>query len=904
VKDLFHATADDNRASLVAVVGVAGIGKSRLAWEFEKYADGLVENVWWHRGRCLSYGDGVAYWALAEMVRMRARIAEDDPPEEALAKLRAAVEEHVPDSEEREWIEPRLQHVLALTDRVAADPNDLHSAWRLFFERMALTGPVVLLFEDLHWADAALLDFIEYLLDWSRNHRIYVLTLSRPELGERHPTFGTRIRSSTALTLEPLDGEAMDELLQGLVPGLPDELRATIRDRADGVPLYAVETVRMLFDRGLLEADGDGYRVSGSLEALEVPETLHALIAARLDGLEPPERRVLEDAAVLGKTFTRRGLAAISGSSEEELDPLLTSLVRKELLTLQMDPRSPERGQYGFLQALVQRVAYETLARRERKARHLAAAGYLEHEAGLEPDEIAEVIAAHYLDAHAADTDAVDADAIKTQAREWLCRAGERAAALAAPDDARRSFDRAVELADDDAERARLIERAGDMAGFANDAVTSAERMADARALFEEAGLTHDAARATARLSLALWKLGRGEEAMHLLDSALEVLERDEPDENIAWLASEAARIHHFQGDDETAMERVEFALEIAEREGYTAVLSDALNTKAILIPLRPNESRALLREALAIALDHDLFPQAIRAYNNLAVGAVSEDRWDDARRYTEAGFELARARGDYSFATSLGMGLVSELIWDGDWEGAFALADELPLEPVSAIPSQVFGCVSLARVAYERSDPQLAERWLAQVSPDVATSSDIQLRNVSSWMRAVEAIGGNRLADALPDLMEVVERMTAEGVVGHAETCFTDAATIAMDLRDPELAMPFAAWLETVPTGQRTRPVVLACARIRANAAAAKEDHDRAAEEYGTSLAIARNLGRPALLGPVLVDYGRWLVETGRAEEAAPLLEEAREMFEGMGATRWLARLEELAPQAEAAVT
>jgi hypothetical protein len=211
---------------------------------------------------------------------------------------------------------------------------------------------------------------------------------------------------------------------------------------------------------------------------------------------------------------------------------------------------------------------------------------------------------------------------------------------------------------------------------------------------------------------------------------------------------------------------------------------------------------------------------------------------------------------------------------------------------------------VSLARVAYERSDPELAERWLAQVSPDVATSSDIQLRNVSSWMTAVEAIGENRLADALPVLMEVVERMTAEGVVGHAETCFTDAATIAMDLRDPELASPFAAWLETVPTGQRTRPVVLACARIRANAAAAKEDHDRAAEEYGTSLAIARNLGRPALLGPVLVDYGRWLVETGRAEEAAPLLEEAREMFEGMGATRWLARLEELAPQAEAAVT
>ena len=271
VKDMFHASGDDRRASFVAVVGVAGIGKSRLAWEFEKYVDGLVENVWWHRGRCLSYGDGVAYWALAEMVRMRARIAEDDPPDEALAKLHAAIEEHVPDAAEREWVEPRLQHVLGLTDRVAPDREDLHSAGRLFFERMAETGPVVLLFEDLHWADAALLDFIEYLLDWSRSHPLYVLTLSRPELGERHPTFGTRIRNSSALTLEPLDDEAMDALLHGLVPGLPEELGVTIRDRADGIPLYAVETVRMLLDRGLLERDGDVFRVSGPVEALEVP---------------------------------------------------------------------------------------------------------------------------------------------------------------------------------------------------------------------------------------------------------------------------------------------------------------------------------------------------------------------------------------------------------------------------------------------------------------------------------------------------------------------------------------------------------------------------------------------------------------------------------------------------------
>ena len=900
VKDLFHATADDRRASFVAVVGVAGIGKSRLAWELEKYIDGLVENVWWHRGRCLSYGDGVAYWALAEMVRMRARIAEDDPPDEALAKLHATIEEHITDAEEREWVEPRLQHLLGLTDRVAPDREDLHSAWRLFFERMAETGPVVLLFDDLHWADAALLDFVEYLLDWSRSHPLYVLTLSRPELGERHPTFGTRIRNSTALTLEPLDNEAMDALLQGLVPGLPEELRLTIRDRADGIPLYAVETVRMLLDRGLLEPEGDTFRVSGPVEALEVPETLHALIAARLDGLDGLERRVLEDAAVLGKTFTQRGLAAVSGADQSELAQVLASLVRKELLTLQTDPRSPERGQYGFLQALVQRVAYDTLARRDRKARHLAAAGFLERDAGLDSDEIAEVIAAHYLDAHAADPEADDADLVKAQACEWLCRAGERAAALAAPEDAGRAFDRAAGLAEGDEERARLLERAGEMALLANDSEAAEVSLRDARARFEAAGLPHDAARATARLSLALWGLARGEEALELLEPALAVLAEDEPDENVAQLAAEAGRIHHFQGDDETATARIEFALEIAERHSFPVVLSEALNTKALLLEGRPNESRALLREALAIALQHDLVDQALRAYNNLNVYAFNEDRLEEARAITEAGFELARSRGDRQFAVQFGMSLIGELLWDGDWDSAFVLADELPLEVQTAVAGHVYGYVSLARTAYERSDLKQAESWMARISPDVEASKDIQLRHLTVWRRAVVAIGERRPADAIP-LLEVVAQMSlAQDFLGFAQPAFEDAATAANDLQDSSLALPIATLLDVIPPGRRTRPIELCLARIRANAAAGREEHDTAAEEYALALGTARNLGKAALLGPILFDYGRWLVQVGRTQEAEPLLEEARAIFGRMKATRWLERLAEVIPSRE----
>src|SRR5205814_8091275 len=201
---------------------------------------------------------------------------------------------------------------------------------------------------------------------WSRNHALFVLALTRPDLTEKRPSWGGK-RSFSSLYLEPLSPQAMTDLLAGLVPGLPAQLHAQILDRAEGVPLYAVETVRMLLDRGLLEREGDVYRPTGAIEALDVPETLHALIAARLDGLEPEERRLLQDASVLGKTFTKAGLAALSGLSEAELEPLLTSLTRKEFVSVQADPRSPERGQYGFMQDLLKHVAYETLSKRARK---------------------------------------------------------------------------------------------------------------------------------------------------------------------------------------------------------------------------------------------------------------------------------------------------------------------------------------------------------------------------------------------------------------------------------------------------------------------------------------------------------------------------------------------------------
>ncbi|MGH2908696.1 MAG: adenylate/guanylate cyclase domain-containing protein, partial [Solirubrobacteraceae bacterium] len=419
-------SAADGRARLVALVGEAGTGKSRLLWEFEKVSDGVERVVKWHRGRCLSYGEGVAFWALAEMARARAGIAEEESPESARVKLRETVERYVTDERERRLVEPRLAHLLGLEQRTATDLADLFSGWRLFFERLCDEAPVVLVFEDLQWADSGLLDFIDYLLEWSADRPIFIFACGRPELFESRPTWREH-----AIVLGTLGDDAMRVALAGLVPGLPDDLVLRILRRAEGVPLYAVETVRMLLDRGLLVQDGSRCRLVGDISDLDVPETLHALAAARLDDLEPAERAALQDAAVLGQSFTAAGVATLREWSPDEVRQAIAGLVAKQIVVVNDDPRSPTRGQYQFLQGLLRTVAYGTLSRADRKARHLAAARYLQETIGEGATELAEVLAAHFLAAAAADPAAADAPRIRASARQTLEEAGRRALSLA-----------------------------------------------------------------------------------------------------------------------------------------------------------------------------------------------------------------------------------------------------------------------------------------------------------------------------------------------------------------------------------------------------------------------------------------------------------------------------------------
>jgi class 3 adenylate cyclase/predicted ATPase len=895
VKDLFHATAAEGKTHLLSVMGVAGIGKSRLAWEFEKYVDGVVDSVYWHRGRCLAYGEGVAYWALAEMIRSRARIVDSEDESSALRKLRETIAEHVADPAEREWIEPRLQQLLGLVERSGSDREDLFSAWRSFFEHLAKKATVVLLFEDLHWADSGLIAFIEHLLDWSRNLPIFVLSLARPELVERHQGFPGATRSATTLALDTLSDEAMDELLSGLVPGLPDEPRAAIRTRADGIPLYAVETVRMLLDRGVLEPAGNEFRLTGPIDSVEVPETLHALIAARLDGLETDERLMVERAAVLGKTFTVQGLAALSGVDEAGAERVLTALVRKELLALDTDPRSPERGQYGFLQSLVQRIAYEMLARGERRSLHLAAASFLAESAGVDPDEIAKVIAMHYRDAYEAAPNADDAPAARSSALEWLRRAGERSAALAATEDARRAFDDAAELAGDGPERAALLERAGELALAGYELDVAVERLEQSRALYLEAGRTHDAARAAVPLCTALWVQARIDEALELAKAAVEILASDEPDEDVARLAAEVARLHFFRGEVEQAMLRVEQALIIAESQSLPAVLSQALNTKSLLLRAEhPRESRALIREALDIALEHDLVEAALRAYNNLAVNEWEADRHGESRKMVTEGLDLARGRGHRSYVLNFASWEVAYLLLDGSWDQAFALADESLPEQRNATSMIALAHNWLAKAALDRGDHAEARRHLDFIAPEVLESPDVQARTTALLHNIVSAMEEARAEDAMRLSGELIETelegdspLSAAWTLGLASTIatehgFHDALS--------ELLTPF----DDLPELKRTRRVVSELARARGVVATHAGDEAAALEDFAVALAAARNSDDLWLTAEILTDYAGSLVYFGRIDETESLFEEARELWGRMGATARLERLEQ----------
>jgi predicted ATPase len=890
IKELFHDYAAERKAHLVSVTGIAGIGKSRLAWEFYKYFDGIVEQVYWHRGRCLAYGEGVAYWALADMVRMRCRISENEQPASARPKLRATLEEHLLDPEERAFVEPRLAHLLGLDEAVAGDREDLFAAWRLFFERLADAYPTVLAFEDMQWADTSLLDFVEYLLEWSRDHPLYVITLARPELKERRPGWGAGQRNFTALFLEPLSRDAMEELLEGLVPGLPDRLREQILARAEGVPLYAVETVRMLLDRGLLVQDGPVYTPTGEIETLEVPETLHALIAARLDGLSGDERRMLQDGAVLGKTFTRKALAALAGTPAEALEPLLLALVRKEVLGVQSDPRSPERGQYGFLQDLIRHVAYETLSKRERKSRHLAAA---EHLAGTfsELDEVAEVLASHYLAAFEAAPEADDAPVIRTKAREMLARAGERAGSLGAPAEGRRYYRQAAGLADDSVLEAELLEQAGRLAHVANEPAEARELLERSLALLSEAGDARGAARASAVLADVDVAEGRLEEAAARLEQVVAELEQDKPSAELAAALAQLGRVQSLAGQAEVATGALERALTLSEQLQLPEIFVQALTSKAVVLLYQDRlaEARILLEAAAARAQEEQLYATALRASQNLAAVLEASDRYAEVLDLTRRTLALARRRGNRRMESIVRTGDIGALFMLGRWDEALVVATEE--EPTMAGELARGQMIGVAAIHCERGDLDAA-RAVLKASDALRDSDNWQLRAGYAMASARLLRAEGRSAEALG----MVERLF--GTVGDLvvtdvaiKVSLVEGTEAALDLAELDKAEELLAVPESLDPGALTPFFRGSAGRLRARVDAARGDDERVEERFRTAASLFREFGMVFYVAVTQLEHAEWLNSQQRGDDAEPLLTEARQTFEQLQATPWLER-------------
>ena len=880
LKELFHATTREGRARLVSVVGPGGIGKSRLAWEFLKYVDGLVDNVWWHAGRSPAYGDGITFWALGEMVRTRAGLQETDDEATTRARIIEMLEQHVPDATEREWIAPALLSLLGL-ESSGLGSQQLFGAWRTLFERLAATSPVVMVFEDLHHADAGQLDFIDHLMEWSRTVPILIVTLSRPELVERRPDWGAAKRNFTSIYLDPLSAESMGELLSGLVPGLPSTSRDAIIRRADGIPLYAVETVRMLLAQGRLVLEDGVYRVAGDLTDLAVPETLSALISSRLDELDAADRSLVADAAVLGQSFTPAGLAAVSGSEVSTLEQRLRGLVRRELLVQQVDPRSPERGQYAFVQALIREVAYNTLAKRDRKVRHLAAARFFET---LETDELAGALAGHYLAAHGYAAEPGEADALAAQARVALRGAAERAAALGSHSQAVALLDKALTVATSATDRADLHERA--LASALRGLVpgTADQHAKGALEAWREVGDREGIINAVAaEASAALYFGYDSGVADHLMPVWDEYADLEGTAAGVSLMLA-IARATGAAGDDIGRLKWVERLLPTAERLSLLPSIGAALSVMQTgLWRLgRPQQALILLRGVHEMAVANDL--EEVHRHTRTTL-SFREQFADPVAGLAIAreGLEIAARIGSSSYGFLMVGNAVSCALRVGEWDWARALLEEWLAEITGEFYLELYVDRAVL-TALTGGDPTAD---LAEAERMLPGANDPQYTSYIHWAHAWRALAIGQYDEAQRRGLEAPEITSF-----FASITLPIAARAALWDGDGAAAATALDRLEaTIVTGQASR---LDLTTLRAGIAALEGRRSDAVGGYREALRGWKQLGCAFDEALAAVDMAKLLNPTERdMPEASAAIDAARETLTRLDAKPFLARLD-----------
>ncbi len=612
LRDTLARVKREREPQLVTLVGVPGIGKSRLVLELFQELDRDPDLVYWRLGRSLPYGEGVTFWALGEIVKAQAGILESDNPEQAEEKLRSAVAAVIPKDTDAAWIERHLRPLAGIeTEDVggAGQRSEAFAAWRRFLEELAEQRATVLVFEDLHWADEALLDFVDHLVDWASRVPILVLATARPELLARRPGWGGGKLNSATILLSPLSDQETESLVRSLLgpTELPLDAHDVLLERAGGNPLYAEEFVRMLTDRR-----GE----------LTMPESVQGVIAARLDTLAREEKELLQDAAVVGRVFWLGAL----GRERWTLEQRLHALERKEFVRRERRTSVAGEAEYSFSHALLREVSYEQIPRSQRAAKHRAAAEWIESLG--RPEDHAELRAHHFLQAiEYAEAAGEPRGASGGQAVRALAEAGDRALSLNAYPAATRYYERAIAIAsgegDDPRTQCDLLISLGDAQARAGDMPTAKKTFMTAAELGRRTNSPDQLARAALGYGgrLVYGRAGRDSRLVPLLEEALSALSESEARLRARLLARLAGALR-----DEASPARRDSlsgqAVKLARRIGDPATLTYALDGRshAIFAPDNQLERLGIAAELIELAEEIGEAERAAQAYESRAI--------------------------------------------------------------------------------------------------------------------------------------------------------------------------------------------------------------------------------------------------------------------------------------------
>lgn len=666
--DAFDRTVSEQRAQVATISGEPGVGKSRLVAELGRVLDARPDVVVWRQGRCLPYGEGIAYNALSEVVKAQAGILQAESPSVARSKLHDAVE-HVVGGDEAAWVCRTLEALIGLEEEdVSLQPEEAAAGWRRFVGALADADPLVLVIEDLHWADDGLLEFLNELPNWGFDIPLLLVCTSRPEIYSERPEWGTTTRNAIDVGLTPLGEDDIAGLLDELVDtaGLSPEDHSELVARCGGNPLYAIEYASLVHEGG-----GD----------LAPPDSVQALIAARLDLLDVDTRLFLQAASIVGRVFWSQSLMYMLSYDADATDSAIRELRSRELAWPVRMSSMNGQTEFMFRHVLVRDVAYGQIPRADRARLHENVARWME---ALSVENLAETavqLAHHYSTAHNLRRQlGEERQDLAEQAFRFTVLAAEQSANLDAQA-ALQLYEQAASTAPDKRSRAEtLVALSFTQHDAAGSLESSIESGTEAARLFKELGDAENQALALAQRSRSHWLNNDGTRANTDRDDALELIEGLPPSRVVAQALRMVATGRAIEGSNpEGAIELAMRSLEMARQVGSPSEEALALRVAGDSISLADVErARQLHAEALEIAVENGLTRDEIYIRNNMH----SHLLWIDGPLATldviEGGIKLAQQRGFDTPAVFLAASRMENLVSLGRWVEALGALDDL----------------------------------------------------------------------------------------------------------------------------------------------------------------------------------------------------------------------------------